>query len=113
MKIEYDKSLKQYNTFGIDVSAAAFVEVTTEAELLEALAIDIRPCYILGGGSNLLLRSRLEGLVIKNSIAGKSVVREFKHAVYVEAGAGENWHQFVLWCIEQGLGGIENLSLIS
>lgn len=110
--IEYNKSLQAYNTFGIDARAEVFVEVHTETELREALRLDIRPRYILGGGSNLLLRKGLKGLVIKNSIGGRRLEREFPHSVYIASGAGENWHQLVGWCIEQGYGGIENLSLI-
>ena len=112
MKLEYNKSLQAFNTFGIDVKAEAFVEVRSEAELLEALQLDIYPRCILGGGSNLLLRGDIKGLVIKNSIGGRAIVRHYKHSAHIAVGGGENWHQLVLWCIDNDLGGIENLSLI-
>ena len=54
----------------------------------------------------------MDGLLLKNEIKGKEIIRRFKKSVYVKVGGGENWHAFVLWCIGQGLGGIENLSLI-
>jgi len=112
MQIKKNVSLQDFNTFGIDVKAAHFAEVTNINELQEALRLGIKPTYLLGGGSNLLLTKDVQGLVIKNNILGKAIVRRFKKSVYVEAGAGENWHGFVLWCIEQKLGGLENLSLI-
>ena len=67
---------------------------------------------ILGGGSNVLFTKDFDGLVLKNGIKGMNVVKEDADHVYVEAGAGENWHGFVMHCIEQGLAGLENLSLI-
>ena len=60
----------------------------------------------------MLLTKNIKGLVVNNSILGKKIEREFQHCVYVSAGGGEDWHQFVLWTIKKKLGGIENLSLI-
>ncbi len=105
-------SLKNYNTFGIDVKARYFVAVASVAELQEVLAENRQSVYLLGGGSNILLTSEVEGLVIKNNISGKEVVREDERSVMVSIGAGENWHGFVLWCLEHNYAGIENLSLI-
>jgi len=112
MQIEKDKSLQPYNTFGIDVNANYFVEANSEQDLISFFSNNKKPIFILGGGSNLLLTQNVKNIVIKNNIKGKKIEREFQHSVYVSAGGGENWHQFVLWCIKKGLGGIENLSLI-
>lgn len=96
----------------MDAKAENFVSVRSEEDLLAALELPMEPKMILGGGSNLLLTQDLPGLVIKNDLPGKTMVREYQNTVHVAAGGGENWHQFVLWCIENGWGGIENLSLI-
>ena len=112
MQIEKSKSLQPYNTFGIDVTAKTFLEATSEKDLISFFSSNKKNVFILGGGSNLLLTKDVKDIVIKNNIKGRKVEREFQHSVYVSAGGGENWHQFVLWCIKKGFGGIENLSLI-
>lgn len=105
-------SLKPYNTFGIEVLAKHFVEVSSEQELMDALKLDYSNKFILGGGSNLLLTKDLDALVIHINIKGIEVVKEEEDCVFVKAQAGENWHEFVLWCLDQDFGGVENLSLI-
>lgn len=115
MNIQNQVSLKSYNTFGIEAMAAYFVEVNTVEEIQNLLATEIhkgRPKLILGGGSNLLFTQDFGGLVIKMSILGKEIIKEDESHCWVKAGAGVNWHQFVLYAIDSGLGGIENLSLI-
>lgn len=114
MKFKQHYSLKNYNTFGIDVRARYFVEVTTIAELQTAIEKNPlqRNVMILGGGSNLLLTKDVEKLVILNRIAGFEVVEEDQKTVVVRVGGGENWHEFVLECVRRNLGGVENLSLI-
>ena len=112
MKIEKNVSLKPYNTFGIDVRAEHLVKVRSADDFVEALGSRLRPMFILGGGSNLLFTKNIKGLVIKNEIKGIKVERSFKHCVHVSVGGGENWHEFVLWCIKKSMGGVENLSLI-
>jgi len=107
-----NQSLKQYNTFGIDVKAAYFARLTSVTQLAGLLEENKKDIFILGGGSNLLLTKKVNALVLKNEIKGIKVVRNFKKSVHVAVGGGENWHQFVLWTIKKGLGGIENLSLI-
>lgn len=107
-----NQSLKAFNTFGIDVLANSFCEVKDVQELVEALEHHIGDFMILGGGSNVLFTSNYDGLVIKNSITGIEVVKEDNHHVYVKVGAGEIWHSFVLYALEQNWGGVENLSLI-
>lgn len=113
MKVLDDISLKSYNTFGIDVSARKFVEVTTVEELREVLKnLYASELFILGGGSNMLLTRDVEETVIHIHLQGKEIVEETDKEVVVKAMAGENWHQFVLYCIDRDFGGIENLSLI-
>jgi len=115
MKVASEVSLKAFNTFGIDSTAQYFVEVSSAVQLQELLREDQwkrTPKLILGGGSNLLFTSHFEGLVIKVGIGGIEVVVENQEEVWINVGAGENWHQLVVHCIEQGWGGIENLSLI-
>lgn len=115
MTIQENVSLKPYNTFGIDATARYFAEITTVEDLQALIAKKLdeeQKTFILGGGSNVLLTQNFDGLVIKMNISGKAVVEENATSVWVRAGAGENWHQFVLYCIAHGYGGIENLSLI-
>ncbi|MEO8862601.1 MAG: UDP-N-acetylmuramate dehydrogenase [Ginsengibacter sp.] len=115
MQIEQNFSLKNYNTFGIDVNAEKFAQFNSVYDL-QALfhdsKIDKEPIFILGGGSNILFTKNVEGFVLKNNIYGIETVHEEEKNVYVKAGAGENWNQFVLHCIERNFGGVENLSLI-
>ncbi|WOD42402.1 UDP-N-acetylmuramate dehydrogenase [Hwangdonia lutea] len=113
MKIKENISLKPYNTFGIDVLAKHFVAVSNLDELKEVLARSAYPNkLILGGGSNMLLTKNQEALVIHVNLKGISVISEDENSVTVKANAGENWHEFVLWCLKRNFGGIENLSLI-
>jgi len=113
MQIQENISLKQLNTFGIDVAAKHFASFSTTNELEGLLQSKIDgPVLFLGGGSNILFTNDVDGLVLKNNIKGIERVNEEEAFVYIRAGAGENWHQFVLYCIEHGWGGVENLSLI-
>ena len=113
MHIQENISLKHYNTFGLNAYARYFVKVETIKELNEALSLDAYPeKFILGGGSNMLLTKDLNCLVIHIAIKGIEVIDQQQNEVLVKAGAGENWHQFVLKCLDQDFGGIENLSLI-
>ena len=113
MHIQHNISLKAYNTFGIDVPAKQFVSVSTIDELIDIFQKnpDVDK-LILGGGSNMLLTKPINGLVIHLNLKGKSIVFEDENTVQVRGNTGENWHEFVLWCLDQGYGGIENLSLI-
>ena len=107
-----DFSLLPYNTFGLSACAAHFAEVRTVDELREALHSGMEPVLILGGGSNILFTRDVEGLVIKNSIMGIEILSSAGNEVLLKVGGGENWHRFVLYAVAQGLGGVENLSLI-
>jgi len=112
MLIEKNISLKEYNSFGIDVNAESFARVSSIEELNELNSNEKQSLLILGGGSNMLLTKNIDGLVIKNEIKGISITDAPDETVIVTCGAGENWHRFVLYCIEQDFGGLENLSLI-
>ena len=113
MKILSNVSLKPYNTFGIDVAARKFVEVTSVKDLREVLKnLYASELFILGGGSNMLLTKDVEQTVLHINLKGIEVIQETATEVVVKAMAGENWHQFVLFCIDNDFGGIENLSLI-
>lgn len=113
MHILENISLKSYNSFGLDVRAKYFVEVASIQELKHALSLNAYPNkFILGGGSNMLLTKDLDCLVIHVALKGIKIIDQDKNEVLVKAYAGENWHQFVLWCLDHDFGGIENLSLI-
>ncbi|MDI9257203.1 UDP-N-acetylmuramate dehydrogenase [Flavobacterium sedimenticola] len=113
MTIQHQFSLKKYNTFGIEAKAHEFVAVQTVAELKKVLSENQdKPKFILGGGSNMLLTQDIEALVIHVDLKGKRILQEDEDFVWVESMAGENWHEFVLWTIDQNFGGLENMSLI-
>lgn len=111
MNIQTNFSLKNYNTFGIAAKAKSFVEVQNTTELA-AILKENQDIFILGGGSNMLLTQNIEKLVVHVNLKGISVIQEDENNVWVTANAGENWHEFVMWCLERNYGGIENLSLI-
>ena len=108
------KSLKEYNTFGIDVLATYFTEITTEAQLVEVLLKKEvqKPFFIISGGSNMLLTKAIDAHVLHIGIKGISEKEHTQNSVHVTAKAGESWHEFVQFCIQKNYGGIENLSLI-
>lgn len=116
MQIQQNVSLKSYNTFGINATAGYFAKFTSLAELDELYNFDSlhteATTLILGGGSNVLLTQDYKGLVAINEMRGIEVVNEDAQNVYVKAAAGENWHQFVMYCIKNKYAGVENLSLI-
>lgn len=114
--IRQNVSLKPYNTFGIDVFAKSFAAFSNTDELEELFATDsVKNSphqLILGGGSNLLFTRNFDGIVLKNEIGGIEIVKEDANHVWIRTGAGENWHQFVLYCLANNFAGVENLSLI-
>lgn len=113
MKIIPNYSLKKHNTFGIEAFAKEFVQVHTTDELAQVLKENAgKEIFILGGGSNMLLTKDVNALVIHIDLKGKEVVKREDGHVHVKAMAGENWHEFVLYCISNNYGGLENLSLI-
>lgn len=116
LKIYSDISLLHHNTFGMNVKAPVLYEVHTEEEIREALEYENKTGrtapLVLGGGSNVLFTKDLSCAVIHVKAGGIEVVNENEEHIFLKAGAGEVWHQFVLHCINQNLGGVENLSLI-
>ena len=114
--IQHHISLQDYNTFGIAVKATLFTEVTNEEELVQALQINSdtykKPVFLISGGSNMLLTKDVDAFVIHNKMKGITVNSVGSNAVEITAMGGENWHEFVLFCIENNYGGLENLSLI-
>ena len=113
MQIQENISLKRLNTFGIDVKAKLFANFKDADELTELTAHNSQlTTFILGGGSNILFTKYFNGLVLKNEIKGIELLHEDPEYFYVKVGAGENWHRFVMYCIEKNWAGIENLSLI-
>ncbi len=115
MPLQHDLPLTRYNTFGIAARARAFVTVE-HAQQLPLLCADPATCdwpkLVLGGGSNILLTGDFPGLVLHVCIPGIAITAETASHVLVQAGAGVNWHALVNWTLAQGLGGLENLSLI-
>ena len=111
MNLQQNISLKNYNTFGISVNAKRFISVTSVYELQQLLKTE-KDLFLLSGGSNMLLTKDIKKLVVHIDIKGISIDREDNNDVYLTVNAGENWHEFVLWCISNNYGGIENLSLI-
>ncbi|MFC0131629.1 UDP-N-acetylenolpyruvoylglucosamine reductase [Massilia eurypsychrophila] len=115
LAIAHDFSLKSCNTFGIDARARRYLRIHSVAELAAALAnpsLAGMPRLLLGGGSNILLTGDFDGVVLHMAIAGRAVLGERGGHTLVRAAAGENWHAFVQWTLAQGLGGLENMSLI-
>jgi UDP-N-acetylmuramate dehydrogenase len=114
MQVQQNFSLISNNTFGINAYAEYFSQFHSVEELKEILNNykNISQKMILGGGSNILFTKNYEGLILKNNIEGIEIIRESEDEVFIKVGAGVNWHQFVLFCVNQNLGGAENLSLI-
>ncbi|MFS2159612.1 UDP-N-acetylmuramate dehydrogenase [Pseudomonas sp. Pseusp122] len=115
LQIKNNVSLKAFNTFGVDVRAQQYAEAHNDDEVREALAYAANqalPVLVIGGGSNLLLTADVQALVLRMASRGIRVLREDCSHGLVEAEAGEPWHPFVLWCLEMGMAGLENLSLI-
>ncbi|MEE9349789.1 MAG: UDP-N-acetylmuramate dehydrogenase [Flavobacteriaceae bacterium] len=111
MTIQKNTSLKNYNTFGIDVKATTFISIKTLSILKESV-IKYKDFFLINGGSNMLLTKDIEKPVFHIGLKGIEIKKESKSHVYIEVQAGENWHQFVLWTLEKGFGGLENLALI-
>lgn len=107
--------LNAFTTFGIAASARFYLRLTEIAQLRQLTQLSELPNLprlVLGGGSNLILTRDFRGLVLHIALMGREHVREDDHFIYVKAAAGEAWHDFVLWTLAQGWGGLENLSLI-
>lgn len=115
MQIIENKPLEEYNTFHLRANARYFTEVTSSEELLKLLSEPKwkeTPRLILGGGSNVLFTQDINALVIRIAIKGITIIREDDETIDIKVGAGEMWHNFVLYCVENNFNGVENLSLI-
>lgn len=111
MNILNNISLKEYNTFGVEVYAKRFVIISSFYDLQQLLKIE-KELFLISGGSNMLLTKDIEKLVVFINIKGVSINKENEKSVHITVNSGENWHEFVLWCISKNYGGVENLSLI-
>lgn len=113
MKLTENTALAPFTTFGVQANARFFARFESPEELEELTTWGTRyPLLVLGGGSNILFTKDMDGLVLKNEISGITELHEDSTYVYVRAGAGVNWHAFVLYCISRNWAGVENLSLI-
>lgn len=115
MQFEAEYSLKSDNSFGFDVKARFRARAESQEDIQEALVFASDrslPLMVMGEGSNLVLAGDYPGLVLNIAIGGKKIVKEEGERVWLSVGAGENWHDLVLWCLDNGLYGIENLVLI-
>jgi len=115
MNIKEQASLLSYNTFGINVKADYFIEYESAADLqavLRSETIRNKPSLHIGGGSNLLFRNDFKGVVLHSAIHSIEKLREDTESVFLEVGSSVNWDDFVGYCVDNGWGGVENLSLI-
>ncbi len=113
--VQTDVDLQEFNTLNISASARYFASIKSEEQLKSILMhpkTDGLQIFILGGGSNILFTEDFDGLVLHIEIMGREVIKETDEHVWLKIGAGENWHEIVRYCVENGWGGVENLSLI-
>ena len=113
--LQTNVSLQPYNTFGIATNARYFADIDSLATLRAVLddpVVQGLPLLVLGGGSNLLFTRDFDGLVLRMRLSGKRIVQDDGDSVSIEAQAGEAWHPFVMWTLQQGWQGLENLALI-
>lgn len=115
MLVEYDKSLKPYNTFGIDARAQRMVTVCSESDVVELVSshwLEEEPFFVLGGGSNVVFVDDYRGTVVRMTNKGIKMVHDEGDDVLIEASAGEVWNDFVWYCVNHGWYGVENLVAI-
>ena len=115
MIVEQNVPLQAHNSFGIVAKARALARVRGEADVQQLLrdpAYGAVPKFVLGGGSNIVLTGDVKPMVLKVEVAGRRLIDDGAKSVVLEAGAGENWHEFVTWTLDQGHPGLENLALI-
>jgi UDP-N-acetylmuramate dehydrogenase len=115
MQIQRRASLRDLNSFGLPAVAATLVRITSDADVRRVVdhpEFGLAPKFVLGGGSNVVLTRDVNAVVLKVEVAGRRLLDETPDAWIVEAGAGENWHDFVMWTLAQGWPGLENLALI-
>lgn len=106
MQVQKNISLLPYNSFHLAANASEFLIVQSVPELQDIIGKSGKtPLLILGGGSNILLTKNIDGLVLKIAIRGIEVLREETSHIFVKAGAGENWHEFVEYTMERNRDG--------
>lgn len=113
--IQKSISLRNFNTFGFDINCSLFCQIQSVDELQSIWKTTLIPHsnpFILGGGSNILFTDNYPGLILKNEIYGREIIKENDDQIWVKFGGGEIWHNCVMWAVENGWGGMENLSLI-
>ena len=113
-KLQHNVNLESYTTLACPAVAKNFYTINNPEQLQKLLATTKleQPVYILGGGSNSIVTNNINGTLLHNNITGINKTQEDEQHVYLEVGSGENWHQFVMHCLNNNLGGLENLSLI-
>lgn len=112
LPVQHHVLLTPFNTLGVAVRATHFLRLNSLTHVYKAIRSSLIPDLILGGGSNILLTHDIQGVVWQMNLRGIQVISEDANSVVVEAAAGENWDQFVAYCVAKGWGGLENLSLI-
>lgn len=115
MNVFQNISLKKYNTFGIDVQTKYLVEINSLNDLhsfIDDKKLSNQPVLVLGGGSNILFTKNFDGVVIKNNLKGMHMLSSAGENQFLQIQGGECWHDFVMYCVKNNLGGVENLSLI-
>ena len=113
MDVKKNYSLKKYNSFNIDVGAKEFIQINSVKELIDLQKNSKNKNKLfIGGGSNILFTNNFEGLVVHINLKGISVKKINENFSEIKVMSGENWNELVNWCIENNLGGLENLSLI-
>jgi len=115
MRIEQNYSLLKHNTFNLDVKTDYFVEYENEIELQKLFRDEFflsNRFFHIGQGSNLLFLGDFKGIILHSAIRGITKIKEDEHSVWIKAGAGNDWDSFVAYCVENGWGGLENLSFI-
>lgn len=115
MDLQENATLQPYNTFGIEASTRYLVRIHSLQQLQEFVThptLSKLPRLILGGGSNVLFTQDWEGVTLLNELKGIEIISEDDNEVVIKSASGENWHELVMYCVERGFGGIENLSLI-
>ena len=115
MNIQKNISLKKYNTFRIDVRAKEFIEINSDKEIQSLISSGIlnnKKFFILGGGSNILFTKDFDGIVVNINTKGKKLIKEDSEHIYLSVSAGEDWQDFVEYCLKNNYAGVENLSLI-
>ncbi len=107
-----DQSLKSFHTFATSAKCKAMINIFSVQDIYEFLLLQERAFMLLGGGSNVLFLQDYDGYILRNQIKGVEIIDEDENQAIVKVGAGENWHQFVMWTVGHKLWGLENLSLI-